>query len=245
MKKKHTRTKKNVTYLLGEAIENPKSPYFSSTNDVLAIATVVSVLAIVLETVDTFEPYQNIFTAIEYISTFLFTLEYIARFTHAKVKAHYVLSFFGLIDFFAIAPTLLGLGNFTFLKAARSFRIIRLLRMIRITRLSELKKKDGTSSLYMLNIQIYGITLLCAILGLGTLFYVFEGGQTYAHDIPTAMFWVFKAIIGGVSYPQPITTGGITILVAARFCSMILLGLMMSLVGTLMRKLLTGSEKDS
>ncbi len=73
----------------------------------------------------------------------------------------------------------------------------------------------------------------------------FEGDHSYAKDIPTAMFWVFKAILGGVTYPQPITTGGLIVLILARFASMILLGLMMSLVGTIMRKLLIGSEKDS
>ncbi len=243
--KKRAQQKRTVSYFITDALENPKSRCFGITNDVLALATVISVLAIVLETVTTFTPYHNIFITIEYISTLLFTLEYVARFKHATVKSRYVFSFFGLIDLFAIAPTYLGLGNFTFLKTARAFRIIRLLRIIRLTRLSNLKKKEGTSSLYMLNMQIYGITLVTAILGLGTLFYFFEGSQGYAQDIPTAMFWVFKAIIGGVSYPQPVSTGGIVVLVLARFCSMILLGLMMSLVSTLMRNLLTGSEKDS
>jgi len=243
--KKRAKQKRTASYFITDALENPKSRYFGITNDVLALVTVISVLAIVLDTVEAFTLYRNIFITIEYASTLLFTLEYIARFKHATVKSRYVFSFFGLIDLIAIAPTYLGLGNFNFLKTARAFRIIRLLRVIRLTRLSSLKKKDGTSSLYMLNMQIYGITLVSAILGLGTLFYFFEGSQVYAQDIPTAMFWVFKALIGGISYQQPISTGGVVVLVLARFCSMILLGLMMSLVGTLMRKLLTGSEKDS
>ncbi len=232
-------------HFLLNALENPKSKYFLLTNDILALTTLISVLAIVLDTVPSFANHQNIYLGIEYIATALFTFEYVARFIGANNKLKYVSSFFGIIDLLAILPTYFGLGNYTFLKTVRALRIIRLLRIVRLTRLSELKKKEEASSLYTLNIQIYAITLGTAVLILGTLFYIFEGEQVYAQDIPSGMYWVFKAIIGGVSYPQPITAGGTAILILARFCSMILLGLMMSLVGTIMRKLLIGSEKDS
>lgn len=228
-----------------DSLENPKSRFFGITNDVLATTTVVSVLALVLETVPALQIYTLAFTIIEYGATAIFTVEYLARIHSAKRKSKYIFSFFGIIDVLAIIPTYLGLGNFTFLKTTRALRIVRLLRMVRLAKLSKLRKKDGSSSLYALNIQIYAITLITAVLILGTLFYIFEGHQAYAQDIPTAMFWVFKAIIGGVTYPQPVTQGGVVVLILTRFCSMILLGLMLSLVGTLMRKLLIGSEKDS
>jgi voltage-gated potassium channel len=244
MKKKAPKRKGTVR-TLEDALENPKSPFFVYVNDLLALATVVSVLAIVLETIPTFSAYHSVFKVIEYAATALFTLEYLLRLHMTKRKLRYVTSFFGIIDLIAIIPTYLGLGNFTFLKSARALRIVRLLRIIRLAKLSKLKKKEGTSSLYTLNIQIYAITLLTAVLVLGTLFYLFEGHQAYAESIPAGMYWVFKAIVGGITYPQPITTGGTVVLILARFSSMILLGLMMSLVGTIMRKLLIGSEKDS
>ncbi len=228
-----------------EALENPKARFFGITNDFLAFTTILSVLAIVLETVHSLAQYHIIFKTVEYAATALFTIEYLARLHHAQYKIKYVFSFFGIIDLLAIIPTYLGLGNFTFLKTARSLRIIRLLRIVRLSKLAKLKKKEGTSSLYTLNIQIYAITLVTAMLVLGTLLYIFEGYQTYAKDIPSSMYWVFKAIIGGMSYSQPETTGGTVVLIFVRFCSMILLGLMLSLVGTIMRKLLIGSEKDS
>lgn len=242
------RPKKGGVALAAEdALENPKSRFFVITNDILALATVVSVLAIVLETVSSLQGYGHLFKTIEYSATALFSIEYLARIYVAKRPLKYIFSFFGIIDLLAIIPTYLGLGNFTFLKTARAFRIVRLLRMVRLVRLSKIKKKDkdGASTLYSLNIQIYAITLVTAVLILGTLFYIFEGGQHYAEDIPSSMYWVFKAIIGGISYPQPISTGGTVVLILTRFCSMILLGLMLSLVGTIMRKLLIGSEKDS
>jgi voltage-gated potassium channel len=240
--KRKKRAPKTEVEIIEDALENPRSKYFRFINDVLAITTLVSVLAIVLETVAAFSAYQALFTMIEYGATFLFTAEYLLRLHMAKKKWNYVLSFFGIIDLIAILPTYLGLGNFTFLKTTRVLRIIRLLRMVRLAKLAKIKKKE-VSSLYGLNIQIYAVSLATALIGLGTLFYLFEGHQT--DDIPSGMFWAFKAIIGGIPYAQPTTNAGMAVLIAARFCSMILLGLMLSLVGTILRKLLTGSEKDS
>lgn len=236
---------KKKKFDLEKVLEDPKSDFFVIVNDFLGLITVVSVLSIVLESVNAFSKYDLIFKSIEYSATFLFAVEYIARLHYAKHKSRYVFSFFGIIDLLAILPTFLGLGNFTFLKTARTLRIIRLLRMVRLAKLSKIKKKDGAASLYTLNIKIYAITLLTAVLMLGGLFYIFEGHQAYAADIPSGMYWVFKVLIGGISYAQPVTAGGTVVLILARFCSMILLGLMLSLVGTIMRKLLTGSEKDS
>jgi len=227
-----------------DALENPKSKFFKIVNDTLAVVTIISIGAIILETVASYNQYHLIFKTIEFGAAFLFTFEYLMRLTGAKHSVQYALSFFGVMDLLAIVPTFLGLGNFTFLKSVRVLRIIRLLRLVRLAKLAKLKKKEGTSSLYTLNIQIYALTLFFAILILGVLFYIVEGHQSYAQDIPRSMYWVFRAIFGGISYPQPITTGGTVVLLLARFSSMVLLALMTSLVGTMMRKLLIGSEKD-
>ncbi len=237
--------RKNAFFEIEDALEDPRSKFFTVANDILACVTLVSVGSIILETVPSLSAYGPVFQSIEYIATGLFTCEYFLRLHRAKRKTGYIFSFFGIIDLLAILPTYLGLGNFTFLKTARALRIVRLLRMIRLAKLAKLRKKDGMSSLYLLNIQIYAITLFTATLFLGALFYIFEGTEAYAQDIPSAMFWVFKTILGGISMPQPQTTGGAVIQILARFCSTLLLGLMLTLVATMMRKLLTGSEKDA
>lgn len=228
-----------------DAFENAGSRTFTLANDVLAVATVISVLAIVLETVESFSPYHSLFKVIEYTTVALFTAEYLGRLWIAKNKLRYVFSFFGLIDLLAIIPTYLSIGNLTFLKTSRALRILRFLRMIRLAKLARMRRRDAAQSVYSLNIQIYGLALLIALLVLGTLLFIFEGHQSPAQDIPSAMYWAFKIILGGIPYDQPHTTIGTGILIAARFTSMILLGLMLSLVGTMTRKILTGSEKDA
>lgn len=232
--------------LLRHAFDDADSRLFSLVNDVLALATLLSVIAIILETVHALAPYERVFRTIEYGTVVLFTLEYLGRLAVAKSKPGYLFSFFGIIDLLAILPTYLALGNLTFLKTARSLRILRFLRMLRLAKLARIgEKPGGAQSLYKLNIQIYAVALTTALLVLGSLLFLFEGDKPYAQDLPTSMFWAFKAVLGGLPYQQPETAAGTVVLVLARFASMILLGLMLGLVGTLTRKALIGSEKDS
>lgn len=245
-KKRAHKRKHNNAQLIEDAFEHPGSRFFVLTNDVLAIVTLVSILAIVLETVSVLNAYTPLFKTIEYIATVIFTVEYGLRFYIAPKKFKYVFSFFGLLDLIAIVPTYLGLGNLSFLKASRSLRILRLLRMIRLAKFARVKRrKDGASSLYKLNIEIYAIALGIAVLGLGTLFYIFEGSAAHAADIPAGMFWAFKVVLGGIPFIQPTTTGGLITLIAASFTSKLLLGLLIGLMGPMLRKALIGSEKDS
>jgi voltage-gated potassium channel len=225
--------------------DNPQTPFFNLFHNFLALTTLVAVSIVALETVESFQGYGDVFLYIEYFSVIIFGFEYIARVYLAQNKVGYIFSFFGLIDIIAIIPSLLGLSNFTFLKAARSIRIIRMLRMLRLAKFSQIKRrKNAAQSLYKINLEIYIAALSTAVLLLGSLFYIFEqhGG---AKDIPSGMYWALKVILGGISYPQPETIGGTITLIMARFTSMILLGMMLSLVGTMIRKLLIGAEKDS
>ncbi len=243
---KHKRTRAKSRPTQNDLLDNFDTSMHRFINHILALTTLIAVAVVALETVATLAQYQPLFTALEYGAVTIFTLEYIARIRFAKKPFHYIFSFFGIIDLVAILPSLLGLTNLTFLKAARAVRIIRLLRMFRLAKFAQIKRrKNAAQSLYVINLEIYALTLGVATLILGSLFYVFEGHHSAAKDIPTGMYWALSAILGGLSYPQPETTGGTITLILARFTSMILLGMLMSLVGTMLRKVLIGTEKDS
>ncbi len=219
---------------------------FGWINHVLALTTLVAVAVVALETVAALAPYARVFQVLEYVAVAIFSVEYVARIWFAQTPLRYIFSFFGLIDLIAILPSILGLSNLTFLKAARAVRIIRLLRLLRLAKFAEIKRrKNAAQSLYTLNLEIYALTLAVATLILGSLFYVFENQHHAARDIPSGMYWALKAILGGLTYPQPETVGGTITLILARFTSMILLGMLLGLVGTMLRKLLIGAEKDS
>jgi len=228
-----------------DIFDDQKSPGFSALNDVLALATVLSIVAIVLETVESLRGYHMWFRAIEYSTATLFTIEYFGRLWLAKSKLKYAISFFGIADLIAIVPTFAGVGNLTFLKSVRSLRILRLLRILRIARLAKkVHVTDSSNSIYTINVEIYLIALISAVLFLGGFLYIFEANTTYASDIPAGMFWALKVILGGVFYQQPETTMGMIILISGRIVSLVLFGLLISLMGTVLRKLLTGSETD-
>lgn len=219
---------------------------YAWTQPLLGGLTIIAVAVVALETVASLSQYQPIFTALEYLVVAVFSVEYLLRLKLSDKPLRYIFSFFGIIDLLAILPSILGLSNLTFLKAARAVRIIRLLRLLRLAKFTQIKRrKNAAQSLYVINLEIYAITLTIALLILGSLFYVFEGDQSAAKDIPSGMYWALSAILGGLSYPQPVTTGGIITLILARFTSMILLGMLLGLIGTMLRKLLIGAEKDS
>ncbi len=225
-------------------LEDSTHPWFWPINHILALVTLVSVGAVALETVKSFAPYHSIFLIIEYTAVGIFTAEYIARIVLTKKPLRYIFSFFGLIDLIAILPSYLGMANLTFLKAARAVRIIRLLRMLRLAKFAQIKRrKNAAQSLYTLNLEIYFFTLTFTTLILGTMFYLFE--HTHTESIPGGMYWTLRAILGGITYPQPETFGGTITLILSRFTSMVLLGMLMGLIGTMIRKLLIGAEKDS
>jgi voltage-gated potassium channel len=226
-------------------LEHTHNPHFQIVNRVLGVVTLVAVLAVVLETVQVFSPYQFWINLLEWLMVLIFSFEYLVRFLVARHKTKYVFSFFGLVDAIAIIPTFLGLGNFTFLKSARSVRTIRLLRIARLAKLTRFKdEKVGKRAVLGINVEIYILALFMLITMLGAMFYLFESNLPDAENIPLGMAWVAKILVGGLSTPQPETLGGVTTLIMARFSAMIIFGFIIGIMGTVIRYRLTGSESD-
>ena len=145
--------------LCREIFYNPKNRNFERVNSFLAFLTILSVIFISLETVKELSEYKNIFYLIEIISTFFFALEYLGRLLGAKKPLKYIFSFFGFIDLMSILPTILGLGNLTFLKTARLFRILRFLRILRVIKFAKYTKneflEENNNNLVKINLEIY------------------------------------------------------------------------------------------
>lgn len=230
--------KKNVLAVF----ENPRVPYFGLVNDVLALATIISVLVIVLETVPSLDIYKIYFLAIEWFTVILFTIEYLLRFWANEQRFRYAFSFFGLIDLVSILPTLVGLGNLTFLKSARVVRIIRFLRLVRLTKLSKVSVADAeeTMGIFGFNIALYAATLLFVTLIFGVLLHIFDTANGQYWSIPAAMFWTFSVFLGGLPAPIPPGTFGTMIFIGAKFCGMALFGLLVGVVGKIFNGLILG-----
>ena len=234
--------------MIQKALFEPNTKLFAFVNDFLALLTLVSVFSLILETVPRLEPYMPIFTAIEYIAVFFFTLEYLARvFVNKREASSYVFSFFGIIDLLAIIPTYLGFSNLTFLKTARILRILRLLRMIRLAKVARFgnqRRRDLEEyrDIYRLNVGIYFFALFCAVVLFGTLIYIAEGDNPLFTSIPSAMLWALKPLLGGVAQSEPFTVLGQIIAILARFVGLILFGLLIAIVGNSVKRLMFGSK---
>lgn len=241
MRKKHI-----LSTWLHDVFYNVESRWFHPVNDLLAITTIASVLALILETVPALTTYHPLFVAVEYIAVALFTLEYVGRvLARRNDVGSYVLSFFGIIDLLAIIPTYLGLTNLTFLKTARVLRLLRLLRMIRLAKLAQVTRHrrgdiEHHQDLYKLSLRIYFVALLACVTIFGTLIYVAESDAPHFSSIPLGMIWAAKVTMGGVAQHMPDTVWGELITIGARFTGLALLGLLISIVGDTVRRLLFG-----
>ena len=229
-----------------EAFRVPDSRLFLWLNDFLAVVTLVSVAALILETVDGLAAYRPFFETVEYTAVLLFTLEYVGRMISRESPFAYAFSFFGVVDLLSVAPTYLALGNFTFLKSARVLRILKFLRMIRLAKLARTTPRrhrdlEEHSYLYKINVFIYFFALLSAVIIFGTLLFIFEGGQYQASNIPLGMIWAAKVIMGGVAQVLPQTIFGEIVIVFARFTGLVLFGLLIHIVGVTVTRFLFGS----
>lgn len=222
--------------------EDPQAPYFSVVNDVLGLATIVSIFAIILETVPTLALHRETFILIEWVTVTLFIAEYLLRLWAVKNRKAYACSFFGIIDLLAILPTLVGLGNLTFLKSARTVRILRFLRLVRLSRLSHLKVKDAeeTLGIFGFTIVLYATTLLFVMLIFGVVLHTLGTSNENYWSIPSGMYWTFAVFLGGLPVPIPPGIFGTTIFIFAKFCGMALFGLLVGVVGKIFNEWILG-----
>ena len=236
---------------INSVLHNYDSKYFLWVNDILAFFTLLSVAGIVLETVGSLHKYQNIFLVIEYISVFVFSCEYAIRIWSSDKKLSYIFSFYGIVDLLSIVPSFVGWTNLTFLKSARVLRILRFLRMIRLAKVIRLQKNvkkqdlEEYARLYRLNIQIYFFTLFSAIVIFASLIYIFEPHVDSFVNIPISILWSTKVLLGGTFQTVPQTIVGNIVLIGARFVGLILFGLLISVVGTTIKRFLySGGDLD-
>ena len=102
---------------------------------VLIVAISLSIIISFIETIpELARTFKLTLELLEYLLTFFFTLEYIARVYCSPRPKDYVLSFFGIIDLLAIMPPYLSyfFPNARYMILLRSFRFIRIFRIFKL-----------------------------------------------------------------------------------------------------------------
>lgn len=165
---------------------------------VLIIAITLSVLAVMLSSVEAFyAQYGWLFFYAEWGFTLLFTLEYILRLLAVRQPILYARSFYGIIDLLSILPTYIGL-LFPSIKYLQIIRILRLLRIFRIFKLAEYV--DGAQTLMTAlkkssqKILVFLYTVLTLAIVFGSLLYVVEGSASGFTSIPKSVYWAIVTL---------------------------------------------------
>jgi len=234
--------------LLKKIFTDVGGPLFMRVNNFLAAITLISILSLALETVQSLESYIYVFNIIEWSTVAIFSLEYIGRIITAKHKFKYIFSFYGLVDLMAIIPTYLGLTNLTFLKAARITRILRFLRMVRLVKMMRVRpggtKENNHKEVQNLSIKIYFVSMFASVLIFGTLIYLIEGDNPAFASIPLGMLWAMKLTLGGIAQTAYVDTiWGELVIVGVRFVGLLLFGLVVSIVGKFLKRMLLGGKE--
>ena len=161
----------------------------------LLISIVASILLVVVESLQAMPPTAKlIFTILEYVFTFFFTLEYLCRLYCSDKPREYALSFFGIIDLLSTLPLYIGwlFGPVRYLMIVRTFRLIRVFRVFKL--FSFLQEGDLLMRSLIISapkIGVFFLFMVIMVISMGTLMYMVEGGipGTPFTDIPTSIYW--------------------------------------------------------
>jgi len=165
---------------------------------VLLGAIVLSVLAVGLESDPTLQSrFQGLFIRLEVGFSSLFSLEYLLRLLCSERPLVYARSFFGIVDFLASIPPLLGLGAI----GGKYFTVIRILRLMRVFRILKLglyiREADRLKEALLASrrkILIFLLMMVTLVVLIGALMYVIEGEAGGFTSIPTGIYWAIVTI---------------------------------------------------
>ena len=225
------------------------SPKHSASRYVEWLITAVVLInctAVILDSVpEIHAEYKDFFHELEFWSVMFFTLEYItrvwslgAKYAPAeggawKGRFQYMLSPFGLVDFFATMPYYLHIF-FPYL----DLRILRVLRLLRILKLSKYntalqdlfhavysERKAFGSAVFLLTIA----TIVSA-----SLMHFAEGRQQpeFFGTIPHSIYWAIVTITSGYGNVEPMTKAGEAIALITGFLGVCMAAIMTGIVAS-------------
>ncbi len=141
--------------------------------------------------------YSDLFNALEWGFTALFTVEYICRLACVRHPGRYARSAFGIIDLLALLPTYLAI-LVPGLHALIDVRVLRLLRVFRILKLGAYVAEFGALGEALMasrrKILVFMSFVMLVVVVMGTLMYVVEGPANGYTSIPVAVYWAITTM---------------------------------------------------
>ncbi|MBA4744184.1 MAG: ion transporter [Muricauda sp.] len=183
---------------LHEVIYEADTPSGKLFDIVLFILIIISVILVMLESVDEFDQhYHKTLLTLEWVVTIFFTLEYIARLISIKKPWKYVFSFYGIIDFLSTIPLYLSyiLAGSQVLLAVRAFRLLRIFRILKLVKfMGEASQLQSALKASRAKIVVFIYVVLILSVIMGTLMYLIEGDEAGFTSIPRSIYWTIVTL---------------------------------------------------
>lgn len=181
---------------------------------IIIVIILASLCAIAVETVPGLSPETIYWLEIfEVVITMIFVAEYALRIITAPKKWGYVFSFYGIVDFLAIAPFFLfflPIGNEVL--AIRAVRILRIFRVVKLTRYSDAMFRLGRAlrrSREEAELFIVATVILLFLASVGIYHFEHEAQPETFSSIPDSLWWAVATLTTvGYGDAYPITAGG-------------------------------------
>jgi voltage-gated potassium channel len=165
---------------------------------VLIVTIFLSIIIVLLDSVAEYhQKYGELFYALEWIFTILFTFEYLLRIYCIRLPASYIFSFFGIIDLLAVIPTYLSL----LMPGTEVLAVIRVLRVLRVFRVLKLVQFMGEADMLMKaliasrkKIFVFLFSVMNIVIILGSVMYLIEGEAAGFTSIPRSIYWAIVTL---------------------------------------------------
>jgi voltage-gated potassium channel len=183
---------------LHEIIFEADTPAGKAFDVLLIWSILISVSAVILESVTGIRSaYGSYLYVVEWVFTFLFTVEYILRLVSIDRPLRYATSFLGIVDLLAVIPTYLSFmipGSQSLL----ALRIVRLLRVFRVFKLAaylnEARVLSSALRASRRKISVFLLAVLTIVVIIGSIMYLVEGEANGFTDIPNSIYWAIVTL---------------------------------------------------
>ncbi len=183
---------------LHEVIFEADTPAGKAFDAALIIAIVLSVVAVMLDSIKTINAeFGLILSYVEWSFTIVFLLEYILRLICVRKPLLYATSFLGIIDLISILPSFIGLVYV----GAETLLVVRVLRVLRVFRVFKLAEYLGEAEYLMKalrasrkKVSVFLYTVFIFVLVFGSIMYLIEGEQNGFTSIPKSVYWAIVTL---------------------------------------------------
>jgi len=185
---------------LWEIVFEAETPMGKAFDVALLWAIGLSVLVVMLETVDSIEgQWGTQLHVLEWFFTIIFSVEYVLRLWLVRRPVGYAFSFFGIVDLLSCLPSYLellvpGMQTLLVIRILRLLRMFRVLKMIQHVRGADYIMRALVASrakimVFFLAVSIFGVLI-------GTLLYLVESGTegTEFTNIPVSIYYTIITI---------------------------------------------------